>query len=215
MKICSKCKAEKPIAEFYKHAYTSDGRRPNCKVCSAAYYLENRAALIAQKAVYRSANPEKIKATSAEYRASSREKINANEAARYVNNRDTIRAKSAAYYAANREAINAKQAAYRAANPGKLAEKNRNRRARKISAEGSHSASDIIEIFTAQRGFCANCKAKLFKSGVKKFHVDHIMPLALGGSNWPSNLQCLCPPCNLSKSAKHPDVWAKQQGKLL
>jgi 5-methylcytosine-specific restriction endonuclease McrA len=33
------------------------------------------------------------------------------------------------------------------------------------------------------------------------------MPLKLGGSNWPENLQLLCRTCNLRKNAKHPDVW--------
>ena len=47
-------------------------------------------------------------------------------------------------------------------------------------------------------------------AGKGKYHVDHRMPLSLGGSNYPDNLQLLCPTCNLSKSATHPDIYEKQ-----
>lgn len=82
-------------------------------------------------------------------------------------------------------------------------------------AEGSHTGKDVQAIFQNQRGLCANCKKKLFKSGAKKYHVDHVIPLAKGGSNWPSNLQCLCPTCNMRKGAKDPLDWAKENGRLL
>ena len=35
-------------------------------------------------------------------------------------------------------------------------------------------------------------------------HIDHIKPVAKGGTNDPSNLQILCEKCNL---AKHTDEW--------
>lgn len=139
---------------------------------------------------------EKLAAKQAEYRAANPEK-------------------QAAYRAASRERISANKAEYYLANPDKFAEHGRNRRARKISADGSHTASDVSALFNAQRGLCANCRTKLFKSGAKKYHVDHIMPLALGGSNWPANLQCLCSTCNLKKSAKDPFKWAAENGRLL
>ena len=47
------------------------------------------------------------------------------------------------------------------------------------------------------------------------YHVDHIQPLALGGSNDKANLQLLCPTCNLRKSAKHPVDFMRETGRLL
>lgn len=120
-----------------------------------------------------------------------------------------------AWYAANAGKVSAKCRAWREANHESSIAHSRTRRARKASAEGFHTAEDVALIFSRQRGRCASCTKKLLLSGEQKFHADHIVPLALGGSNWPSNLQCLCPGCNLSKHAKHPADWARQNGRLL
>lgn len=86
-----------------------------------------------------------------------------------------------------------------------------NRRSREMNAEGSHTKEDIRRIHTAQGGKCACCRDSL-KNGK---HLDHITPLILGGTNWPRNLQLLCPPCNLRKSAKDPIVFYQERGFLL
>jgi 5-methylcytosine-specific restriction endonuclease McrA len=174
MKICSKCKVEKPVTEFHKKSGTKDGLQLVCKNCVSQYDL-----------FYRLVNKEK-------------------ESTRY-----RLR------YAADSENKKNLQKAYYKENPEKYAAHNRSRRARKKNAEGNHTIDDIRLIFYNQRGFCANCKAKLLKTGKQKYHVDHIIPLSRGGSDWPINLQCLCQSCNLRKSAKDPFEWAKEQGKLL
>lgn len=96
-------------------------------------------------------------------------------------------------------------------NPDKIAEYRRNRRAKIAQAEGFHTKDDVFAILERQKWKCVECKKSLKKS----YHVDHIMPIALGGSNWPKNLQCLCQLCNNRKHAKHPVDWAKENGRLL
>jgi 5-methylcytosine-specific restriction endonuclease McrA len=91
---------------------------------------------------------------------------------------------------------------------------NRNRDARKRNAPGKHTHADVARLYDVQSGRCIGCAAPLVKSGKGKYHVDHVMPLALGGSNWPDNLQLLCPPCNFSKNDAHPDAWARERGRL-
>ncbi len=81
--------------------------------------------------------------------------------------------------------------------------KDQRRRARKKSADGDFTPEDIARIYTSQEGRCAYCNIEL--NGV--YHIDHIYPLSRGGSNWPSNLACACPKCNLSKSDKTLEEW--------
>jgi 5-methylcytosine-specific restriction endonuclease McrA len=96
-------------------------------------------------------------------------------------------------------------------NPDKVRKHWADRRAREIGAEGTHTADDIDRIREAQRDRCACCRVKLHGGG----HVYHIVALSKGGSNWPSNIQLLCEPCNLSKKAKDPIEFMQSRGKLL
>lgn len=87
------------------------------------------------------------------------------------------------------------------------------RRAKIIGSSGTHTASEVKELLVKQRFKCANsaCRASI----KRKYHRDHIVPLDLGGSNWISNMQLLCPPCNLKKGAKDPIGWAQEHGRLI
>ena len=84
------------------------------------------------------------------------------------------------------------------------------RRIRVRNAKGKHTWRDIAALYTKQRGKCVVCRKELDD----KYHVDHLMPLARGGSNWPENLQLLCPKCNAKKGAKHPLEFLVSQGIL-
>jgi hypothetical protein len=75
------------------------------------------------------------------------------------------------------------------------------------SAHGKLSKGIIQTLLDAQGGLCACCGVAL--NGV--FHLDHIMPLALGGSNTDDNVQLLTPACNYRKGYKHPDDYARLQ----
>lgn len=138
----------------------------------------------------------------------------------------------ARHYRDNRGEIRERVRRYRKAHPEKAAEDYRKARAKpgakdaanararthrafKESSGGKHSGDDIKKLFHKQGGNCATCRAKLtVRAGPRQKHVDHILPLALGGSNYISNLQILCRTCNLRKNAKHPDDWAKENGLL-
>lgn len=113
----------------------------------------------------------------------------------------------------DRQLAYAKQ--YREENKEKENARKRNRRRAQEAAEGFHTAEDIGNLFAAQKGKCAYCKEKLSTVLHNKYHVDHIMPISLGGSHWPSNLQLLCKTCNLKKHAKHTIEWAQSIGLLL
>jgi 5-methylcytosine-specific restriction endonuclease McrA len=87
-----------------------------------------------------------------------------------------------------------------------------NRRARKVSSGGTHTPADLSAIMKSQNHRCVYCDADLRKV---KCHVDHIQPLARGGSNDKTNLQYTCSSCNVKKNAKDPIAFAQELGRLL
>lgn len=78
------------------------------------------------------------------------------------------------------------------------------RRSRLKNADGRHTDKDIENLFILQNGVCVGCDGDL---KILSFHIDHKQPISKGGSNWPYNLQLLCPTCNLRKSDKDYNEW--------
>ena len=111
------------------------------------------------------------------------------------------------WYHSNKEAARAICKAWKEANPERMRELARiganNRRTRVAENGGSFTAADIEAIFKHQAGACAACGSR------DRLEIDHRLPIRLGGSSDPSNLQLLCLPCNRSKGSKHPDDWSR------
>lgn len=127
-------------------------------------------------------------------------------------NRTRINEQKIRHYEANKERIRQQQKDYYQNNKDDFVIYSENRRSRKQNAAGSHTCDQALGLLTAQNYKCVNCKCCLKRN---KKHLDHIVPLALGGSNDIKNLQWLCAKCNLSKKDKHPIEWAQRNGRLL
>jgi 5-methylcytosine-specific restriction endonuclease McrA len=138
------------------------------------------------------------------------ETIKAQVKARRLAEPDKHRAVREAYYAANTEAVKQRVAEHNALHPEKKLARCRNYRARVNGAEGSHTGDDIKALYEKQRGHCVYCDVELGSS----YHVDHIVALSKGGSNWPSNLQLTCSDCNNRKRAMDHLEFARRSGKL-
>lgn len=131
---------------------------------------------------------------------------------RYVEgNRDKIRERNRAAYAKNPSPKRVAASEWQKRNPAKVAVRTENRRAREQQAEGTHTPNDINRIRHSQHNKCAWCKTPLQATDT---HIDHILPLSRGGSNWPRNLQLLCRQCNQRKHALDPIEWARRNGRL-
>lgn len=126
-------------------------------------------------------------------------------------NRDLANSMSRSWQEIHRQKVRASCSRWKSENKDKVNAYTRNRRAKLAGSDGAHSADDVARIIRMQKKKCASCSNSL-ASG---YHVDHIKPVVLGGSNGSENIQILCPGCNMSKGGKDPFDWAKENGKLL
>lgn len=160
-------------------------------------YIANPAKMLERGKRWAALNPEKVRAKTAKWRAANPEKWR-------ESNRRSKQANQQKY-------TDAQRADY-ALNPEKYRTVERKRRAQMRGCSGTHTAADLAEILAAQGHRCAYCCADLRR---KAKHVDHIQPLALGGSNGRRNLQIACASCNQSKSARDPITYAQSIGLLI
>jgi hypothetical protein len=141
-------------------------------------------------------NPDRVRAYQTQYRATHQRRLALAAHRRYLAQDEKRRAKAQVNYQENKS---------RAANWC------RQRKAREKGACGSHTAQDVATLLKLQGQRCANCLRSLDGG----YHVDHIVPLVVGGANDRYNLQLLCPSCNCSKRACEPIEWAQRNGRLL
>jgi hypothetical protein len=91
-----------------------------------------------------------------------------------------------------------------------------NRRAKEAGADGCYSIDEWESVVSAHDNSCVACGkgVRFIGSRGRAVSLDHIVPLSVGGSNWPTNLQPMCLSCNASRRAmdfwpwmhkKHPD----------
>ena len=146
-----------------------------------------------------------------------RECRNARTRCNYAHNRESVLSQQRSYQNENRETVRARNRDYgnerpaeRAirvkawllAHPERARELNttsvNNRRSRRIAAEGTHTRAEWLAIVARQNDKCLHCP----QTG--NLSRDHIVPLSRGGSNYASNIQGLCKPCNSRKGARIP-----------
>lgn len=203
MKTCSRCKQEKPLADFSATEY-------RCRDC-----MRDKAR------AYREAHPDRVKASQAKYNQTDKAKAKARrfyenggkekQQAWVEANRDKTRAASKRHYESHRETENARSLKWRAEHPDEVRRHRREshyrnyetdiargalRRARE--SEFSVSDKDVRRIMSQP---CAECGT------TDNLHLDHIVPLARGGRHTVGNLQMLCQHCNQSKGKKVMTEW--------
>ena len=120
MKVCRKCKEEKPLTEFWAAKSAADGKQTYCKACAVASANEWRAANVerarVREAAWRAANPEKVKVYHAKWRAENPKKAKACSDAWKAANPEIVKARKAEYRRQVREKKRAARAAWFEAN---------------------------------------------------------------------------------------------------
>lgn len=234
--VCRKCGSTDRMANGRCRTCVQTYLRENKERIKAqhdAWYAANREARLAYAAAWNAANKEsaqewrvknadKLKEQNAAWHATNKERRNAEQRerdkARYWADPEKARARIKNQRTADPEATRAKERAYRATradkaqastkawiakHPEYLRQRNANIKAKRRAVPGKLSRGYIKKLYAIQQGVCACCETELMDG----YHLDHIMPVSLGGTHTDDNVQLLCPPCNLRKGAKHPDVF--------
>lgn len=191
---CRQCAAVRLRAYYEKNIEKMSKRSPPSKEAARAY-----------TAKWRKNNPDYVAKIS---NKSKEKKIE------YVkNNKEKISKYSKKWAENNKDKISIYQKKWKKNNPDKMKDKyRRHAHARRPSSNGGKLSSGLSQrLFKIQKGKCACCGISL-KNG---FHMDHIVPLALGGKNEDRNIQLLLPACNMKKSAKHPNDYMREMGYLI
>ena len=135
------------------------------------------------------------------WREANREQILKSKQAWYKANREWQRENARARYEANRERYRENYRAWAAANRDKRNATKSRRRARK---QATVPQRWIVDHNLGDPHACWWCGRELLGT---TSHIDHVMPIKLGGPAHPDNEVTTCDTCNLRKRDSHPLVW--------
>lgn len=190
----------------------SHEKNPERKRAYNAEWKSTNEAYIQKQKEYRVANKDKLNAATVAWQKANQEHVKAYQKQWSTDNHDHVIEKSKIWRKTNSDRSRAQAAKWAKENPDLRRISAGARRARARTQVGYVSKDIAKKLMLLQRGKCAICNTDLEKSGN---HLDHVMPLVLGGLHDDSNFQLLCPSCNLSKNAKHPVDFMQEKGFLL
>jgi 5-methylcytosine-specific restriction endonuclease McrA len=157
-----------------------------------------------QKAYYQD-HKEEAKTKNKAYYQDHKEELNARSKAYYQDHKEEVKAKNKAYHEANKEELNARSRAYGANNRDECNALSAKKRAVKRQAILPSSDLKLIKNLYKQR-------ADTSKKHGEEYHVDHIIPLSIGGAHHQDNMRIITAKENLKKHDQYiPElggVWA-------
>ena len=205
-KICSKCKIEKDLEEFYKDSRSKDGKQSMCKTCIKKYYKDNKPERLKYHREYREQShiKEKQSKYTKEWREKNKEKLANYKKEWAAKNKDKLAEKRRTYYEKNKEHLKLYQKIYYSTEKGKLLQKTigYKKRLNKKLTINSLSVPEQNIILFLQNYKCISCN-KYFDE--LEPTLDHIIPLSAGGNLTKQNTQILCRACNSKKHTRTTD----------
>jgi len=183
-KRCIKCGAIKPIDLFHSDKQRKDGHYSQCKDCEHLHKRPSRSAQWSRE------HPG--------LRSISRKKHD-------DKNREEINTRKRKYRQEHLESIKYHNKEYKKQHPDIVKNSRRKRRAKMKGAGGRGiTATDWQIIITKYGNKCLAC------GSIENITMDHVIPLAAGGTHDPDNVQPLCKSCNSKKAIKiidyRPDI---------
>ena len=148
MKVCSKCKQEKPFEGFSKERARKDGLRSQCKDCVKQYREQNKESIRERNKQHREQNKESISEYQKQY---------------YEQNKESIKQ----YYEQNKERIKERNKQYRRTPSGRFCDYKGNAKRRGIEF---HLTEEQFESFWQKP--CEYCGAEIETIGLDRLDSD-------------------------------------------
>lgn len=199
MRYCLGCNEFRPVETFSKDPRGDNGLSRRCSDCRRKTYEKDAESRRQYSRDYWRSHTNERQAYMQQYRAENADELLERGRAYNRKNADKRRSYRRIYRASHIEEEKARDREYRKRRPEVHRASEATRRAAMKERGGTYTPADIEAIRKAQGNRCYICGKKL-----AKFHVDHFIPLVLGGTNDPGNLRLACPKCNLHKYTKHP-----------
>lgn len=184
MKECSGCHESKPPSEFQRDCTKPDGLRTRCRECVNGV-----------NAIYRRAHRKEIAAIGKAWAAKNRTRTRA-ATKRYRQRHPDRQARIQANWRRKSKAVRAE---YNRRWQREHPEVNNRRRLRILKATGTFTGAEFRALCEAHDNRCLACGEK------RPLSADHVVPLINGGSNYITNIQPLCVPCNSRKGTRATD----------
>ena len=145
-----------------------------------------------------------------EWYSKNKETVIQKQKERYEEKKEEIKKYKYEYYKRNSEQIKAYFRELAKTKERQLSQQihlNRRMALKKTTEDGTVTKQFIFSLIDKQNSECVYCKKDLNLG----FHIDHIQPLSKDGKHISSNIQLLCPTCNISKgNREHPNKYRLQ-----
>ena len=222
MKVCSKCKQEKPFEGFSKERARKDGLRSQCKDCVKQYREQNKESIKERNKQYYEQNKESISEYQKQYYEQNKESIRERNKQHYEQNKESIRERNKQYREQNKESIRERNKQHREQNKESIKQyyeqnkeriKERNKQYRRTPSGRfcdykGNAKQRGIEFHLTEEQFesfwqkpCEYCGAEIETIGLDRLDSD--------GHYTIDNVVSCCWSCNNSKGKKALEEWRK------
>lgn len=194
---CPKCGIDKPLSDYYKNkSYTSGYSTSSCKICHVAISVE------------RAKGNKKLKEYKSQWHAKNKERLSDKSKKYREDNKEEIARKKREYNAteAGKEKSKARFEKWKMAHPDGVNAIARRRRARKASVESeSYSTEDVLTRWGTDCHICGepvdlDAPRSTWVAGWEVgLHLEHVIPLVIGGPDTVENVKPAHGLCNLRK----------------
>lgn len=205
IKVCSKCKEEKPFNEFSKCKGNAYELNSGCRSCCKQYYQENRECFLDKKKQYWQENKEQLKKQMNQYQQKNKKRISEQKNQYYQENKERIKEWSKQYYQENKKLIKERAKQYRQENKERLKQYRQKREVRERQNNRRKERTKSDPMYRMRRRLSASLLSGFKQKGWKKdsstqevigcvweqlvlwiggepndeFHIDHVIPQSL------------------------------------